>query len=58
MMIRRILHFQTHDWKHIFWLVQQILRGYWNGDLEAMISAWFWIRFHFEYDSTLVQEAK
>lgn len=53
-MLKRILRFDHGDWKHIFWLLGRIFVGYWNGNINQMIDAWFWIRFHLEYDSVRV----
>jgi len=52
--IIRILKFKKHDWKHIFWLVGRMANGYWNGNLEQIVDAWLWIRFHCENDSMFI----
>jgi len=53
-MINRIMHFKKHDWKHIFWLVKSIFRGFIDGDIDRMVEAWWFIRIHLEYESHLV----
>lgn len=54
MMIKRILHFHKHDWKHIWWLFTRMVYGWWIGDGDLIVDAWCWIVIHVTFDSQLL----
>ncbi len=54
-MIKRILRYDTDDWKHIAFLIGVILKGFWQGDLSAMVDGWWFLKIHLLYDSYRVK---
>lgn len=53
-MLKRIINFDKRDWKHVWWLFTKILNGWYNGNLNQIVDAYYWIRIHLEYDSKQV----
>lgn len=51
--IKRALHFDRRDWKHVWWLFKNMWVNLAKGDLTEAYDAWMWIVVHFSYDSTL-----
>jgi hypothetical protein len=49
--LKRILNYDEYDWKHLLWLCGRVLNGYWNGNLDQMMDACFWIKVHLLFDS-------
>jgi hypothetical protein len=39
------------DIKHISWLFKQMMSHWFKGDLKGAIDAWYWIKFHWNYES-------
>ena len=54
-MIKRILRYDTDDWKHNAFLIGVILKGFWQGDLSAMVDGWWFLKIHLLYDSYRVK---
>jgi hypothetical protein len=49
--IKRILRFDRRDWQHIFWLAGRIVNGALTFNMDKTTDAWYWLIFHFSYDS-------
>lgn len=54
-MIKRILNFDSKDWNHVWCLFKNMVVQFCKGDLLEAKDAWYFIRFHFEYDSKRVK---
>ena len=53
-MIKRILGFKLHDWKHVGFLLRNCIRQLFKGEFNEAIDALYWIKIHLSYDSKLV----
>ena len=43
------------DCKHMLWLFRQMVVLGLQGDWEGSYEAWFWIRFHWKYESKKIK---
>lgn len=50
-MIKRVIGFRGHDWKHIWTLFKNMHVQMFKGDFNEAYDAWMWIKIHFSYDS-------
>lgn len=50
-MIKRILKFKTHDWKHIYTLSKTMISNLIKLDFLEAYDSFMWIKVHLTYDS-------
>jgi hypothetical protein len=53
-LIKRVLSFEKHDWKHVWFLFKNMVTQFIKGDLHESKDAFMWIKIHFTYDSQKV----
>jgi hypothetical protein len=55
-MIKRILNFDAHDWRHIGFLARNMFVQILKGDWAEAKDATYWIRLHLTHDSERVDD--
>lgn len=50
-MWKRIINFDKQDWKHVRFLFFNMIKQFFNGDLQESKEAYYWLKFHFNNDS-------
>jgi len=53
-LIKRIMNFKEEDWKHVGFLFLNMLKQFFNGDIQESKEAFYFMRLHFTNDSQLV----
>ena len=54
-MIKRMINFKMHDWKHVFWLFKQMVKSYLTLDYQGFAEAKFFLKLHLTCDSKLIE---
>jgi len=54
-MLRRIVNFSRHDWKHLLFCARVMLRGFWIGDAGMVEEGWLFFWMHLKYDSRRIK---
>lgn len=55
-MIRRVLSFDTQDWKHVSWLFGDMCISALKLDFHEAREAYIFMKLHFTHDSTRIEE--
>ena len=53
--IKRILLFTLDDLRHILFLIKSMFIGFWKGDWNRVVDAYYWIIVHCSYDSKRIK---
>jgi len=55
MIMKRIVNYDKHDWKHIFFCIKMIIKGLAIGDIGMAYEGWLFFTMHLMYDSKRVK---
>lgn len=51
-MIKRIIRFDSQDWKHCAWLFKIMIKRFWLCEFEESYEAWLFLKLHLTHDHT------
>lgn len=50
----QIINFDKQDWKHVWWLLKNMIYQFTIGDFEESKEAWYWLKMHCTYPSNRI----